>query len=207
MKNIITIASLLAFAGVAFAEAPAAVKPTEKKVAPAPKPMPPVKADAPVPPPTVELPKPPAEIATLAKTLGGKWKCSGTSKDMAGADQKVTVVVSSKVDLDKWWIVDTVEVKMGKIKDKTVSYTTYDAKSSKWRRVAVGTGGAQTIGTSDGLKDGKLVFTMDTMSAMGSAQMRESTDMTNPKAPTMIGEMSMDKGKTWIKGWEVACKR
>ncbi len=203
MKNITIIASLLAVTGVASAEAPV----VEKKMAPAAKPAPPAKTEPVAPPPVAEMPKPPAEIATLAKTLGGKLKCTGTSKDMAGADQKVTVVVKSKVDLDKWWIADTIEVTMGKTKDKMVSYTTYDAKSSKWRRVAVGTGGAQTIGTSDGLKDGKLVFTMDTISAMGSAQMRETTDITNPKAPTMIGEMSMDKGKTWIKGWEVACKR
>jgi hypothetical protein len=206
MKNIVAVSCLLATFGVASAEAPAA---TERKVAPSPKPAAPavVAADRVTVPPPVETPKPPAEVATLAKTLGGKLKCTGTSKDMNGADQKVTVVVKSKVDLDKWWIADTIEVTMGKTKDKMVSYTTYDAKSSKWRRVAVGTGGAQTIGTSDGLKDGKLVFTMDTTSAMGSAQMRETTDITNPKAPTMIGEMSMDKGKTWIKGWEVACKR
>ena len=154
-----------------------------------------------------EIPKPPAEVVAMAKTLGGKWKCTGTSKDMANADQKVTVVVTSKVDLDKWWITQTVDVTMGKQKDRSINYSTYDAKSSKWRRVGVGTGGGQTIGTSDGLKDNKVIYTLDVMSPYGAAQMRDTTDLTNAKAPVFTGELSMDKGKSWQPVYTVTCKR
>lgn len=203
MKNILAISALVASFGVAAAEQ----APAERKVAPAPKPTAPVKTDPVVAPPAAEMPKPPAEIETFSKMVAGKWKCTGMAKGMDGKDEKMTVTVTTKLDLDKWWISDTIDVKMGKWKEKLLVHSTYDAKSSKWRRVSVGSSGAQSIGSSDGLKDNKVIFTNDVMGPMGSMQMREITDLTNAKAPVFSGESSMDKGKTWSQVYSVTCKK
>lgn len=210
MKKIsFVMVTLVASMGLAAGETPA----SKKAPTPAPK-APDVAIKAPetkpAPPPAVEMPKPPADIAAFAKQAGGSWKCKGTSVDMTNptATVAMTASVKSKADLDGWWITDTMTGKAGKQSFKMMSYTTYDAKSSKWRRVSVDNGGGQMVGTSDGMKDGKLVFNMDAMGPMGGSMFRDYTDMTDMKAGAKFrGEMSMDKGKTWIKGWEVACKR
>jgi hypothetical protein len=170
----------------------------------------PAKADpkAAAPAKAPEMPKPPAEIAEMAKTAGGNWKCTGQGFDMATNGMiPMKATLKGKVDLDGWWIAETVDASWGKAKYKGASYTTYDAGSKKWRRVAVSNDGAQMIGTSDGLKDNKVVFNMDTMSPMGTGSFRDSIDLTDAKAPKMWGEMSMDKGKTWTKVYEITCKR
>ena len=81
-------------------------------------------------------------------------------------------------------------------------------RPKKWRRVSVDNMGAQMIGTSDGLKDNKVDFNMDTMGGMGPAGMfRDHVEMVDAKNVKAWGEMTMDKGKTWTKVYEMACKK
>ncbi len=210
--------------GIAVAQAPApapvkpatpaakpatpAAKPAAKQ-APAVKPVDAAKAPLPTPVAPPAMPTAPAELAAMAKLSAGTWKCTGMQPDMANptATVKLTGTVKTKVDFDKWWMVDDMNMKAGKVPFRMMAYTTYDAKSAKWRRVAVDSMGGQMVGTSDGLKDNKLTFNMDTMGPMGSGMMRDYADMTNAKAPTFWGEMSMDKGKTWMKVYEMSCKK
>lgn len=154
-----------------------------------------------------EMPKVPSEVAEMAKSVVGTWKCKGDEWDQTGARGAVTAVNRSKVDMDKWWIVDNLEVK-GKMPFKMVSYTTYDAGSKKWRRVGIDNWGGQMVGTSDGMKDGKMVWNMDMMGPMGAGMFRDSVDTTDAKAGVkFMGEMSMDKGKSWNKAYEMTCKK
>lgn len=210
MKKIsFVMVTLVASMGIAAGQAPA-----EKK-APTPAPKAPetaIKAPEtkPAPPPAAEMPKPPADIAAFAKQAAGSWKCKGTSVDMTNptATIAMTATVKTKSDLDGWWLSDTMTGKAGKQAFKMNTYTTYDAKSSKWRRVSVDNGGAQMVGTSDGMKDGKMVFNMDSMGPWGSSMFRDYTDMTDMKAGAKFrGEMSMDKGKTWQQVYEMTCKK
>jgi hypothetical protein len=67
--------------------------------------------------------------------------------------------------------------------------------------------GGQAMGTSDGLKDNKVVFNMDVMGQGQTAMMKDTLDVTDAKAPKAWGEMSMDKGKTWNKVYEMTCKK
>ncbi|MEJ7600651.1 MAG: DUF1579 family protein [Kofleriaceae bacterium] len=201
----------LTMVGVAFAQpkAPDAKAPVDTKTkapvdakAKAPTPVP---ADA---KPAMAMPAAPAEVAAMAKAANGTWRCTGTSPvDEKGTMGKMTATQKTKIDLDKWWITDNFEGTMGKMKFKFVSYTTYDATSKKWRRVMVDNMGGQMVGTSDGLVDGKMTFNMDTMGPHGSNQMRDHADLTDAKAPKFWGEMTMDKGKTWMKAYEMTCKR
>jgi hypothetical protein len=153
------------------------------------------------------MPTPPAELAAMAKAASGTWRCTGTGADDTGAMLKMTATYKTKVDLDKWWITDTFASTMGKTKFKFVTYTTFDAGSKKWRRVMVDNMGGQMVGTSDGMVDGKMTFNMDSMSPRGSSQFRDHADVTNAKAPKYWGEYSTDKGKTWMKAYEMSCKK
>jgi hypothetical protein len=184
--------ALIATAGIAGADDKKAPAPAKDAAKPAAKP---------------EAPKPPAELDALAKVMVGTWKCKGDVMDMAGAKTAVTATNTVKLDLNKFWIAETLDVKGG-IGYKQNGYTTYDSKASKWRRVAVDGFGGYMVGTSDGLKDNKLDWTMDTVSAMGTGQFRDHVDASDAKAGVKFsGEMSMDKGKTWVKMYEMVCKK
>lgn len=184
--------------------APAAPAPKADKAAPAPK------ADKAAPaakPAAPAMPTPPSELDMLAKASIGTWKCKGDEWDEKGAKGAVTATNTAKLDLDKWWLVETTEVK-GRMPFKMVAYTTYDPTAKKWRRLAMMHGGGQMIGTSDGVKDGKMTWNLDVMSPMGGGLFRDHVDMTDAKAGTkLMGEMSMDKGKSWNKVYEMTCKK
>jgi len=153
------------------------------------------------------MPPAPPEIADMAKTAAGVWRCKGDEFDQKGNKGAMTATNTIKLDLDKWWMVETMEAK-GRMTFRMVSYTTYDPTSKKWRRLAVMNDGGQMIGTSDGVKDGKMTWNLDVMGPMGAGMMRDTMDMSDLKAGVKSrGEMSMDKGKTWLPVYEMTCKK
>jgi hypothetical protein len=160
-------------------------------------------------PPKVEAPKPPAEIDAMAKNVVGNWKCTGTETAMDGSTSKITGKVTGKLDLDKWWLNDVTEGKSDKRGAfKMIAYSTFDTSSKKWRRIAIDNMGVQYVGTSDGIKDGKLVWNMDFISAGASGQFKDTVDPSDPKAGVKFsGVMSVDKGKTWKPVYEMLCKK
>ena len=183
--------------------APAPVKPATPPVAPKADRMPaaePAKPAKPVAPPAP--PAPPAEVAAMAKTAGN-WRCTGVAMGPAG-EMKMTATVKNKLDLDKWWV-HTSLAETGGGKFKFEAYTTFDGK--KWHRVMVDNMGSQEVSTSDGVKDGKIQWDSTSRSSMGSMPGRHFEDSTNPKELKMWGEYSMDKGKTYLKAYDVTCKR
>lgn len=210
MKTItgVTVA-LFAMTGVAFAQ-PAAKAPAPAPKAPAVKKAPDATKPA---PPAMEKPKPAAELADMAKAMTGTWRCKGEGMEMDGSKKAMTATNRTKLDLDKWWIVDTFDGRMGvgpkATSFKFVAYTTYDAANKKWRRYMIDNMGGHMIGTSDGMKDNKMTFHMDAWSPMGSGQFRDYVDTTDAKKTGVKfwGEMSMDKGKTWMKAYEMTCKK
>lgn len=193
------MSKLTPFALVALSGLAAADPQTKDKPAP---------ANAKLEVPRLEAPKPPAEIDAMSKSVVGTWKCTGTTTTMAGAAEPMTAKVIAKVDLDKWWISDVVEGKSTRGPFKMVSYSTFDAASKKWRRVSIDNMGNQYVGTSDGLKDGKLVWNLDFMGANGAGQFKDSVDPSDAKTGTKFtGVMSVDKGKTWKPVYEMTCKK
>src|SRR5262249_27666314 len=96
----------------------------------------------------------------------------------------------------------------GRMTFKMVAYTTYDPLSKKWRQVAVTNGGGQMIGTSDGMKDNKITWNLDIIGPMGSGMMREVMDLTDPKVGLKShGDVSLDKGRTWLPVYDMTCKK
>ena len=142
----------------------------------------------------------PNELLALGKSVTGVWKCKGEMHD-GKALVAVTATNKVKLELDKWWIAETLEVKGGAA-IKVLTYTTYDATAKKWRRVALDSTGGQMVGTADATA---TVFNLD---MMGGGQFRDHTDPIDPKAGLhMWGEISKDKGKSWTKVYDLVCKK
>lgn len=209
--------SVMGMSGMASAEqkAPAADKAGAPKAAPgapaAPKAAPGAPKAAPAAPKAADkapmMMPAPAEIAAMAKQTGGTWRCKGEEWDDKGAKAPMTASGTAKLDLGGWWITDVMEAK-GRMAFKMITHTTYDPTSKKWRRLGISSDGMQMIGTSDGMKDNKMTWNLDMMGPMGAGQFREHMDMTDTKAGMKgWGEMSMDKGKTWMKVYEMTCKK
>ena len=158
--------------------------------------------------PEMAMPKPAAEIADMMKSMAGTWKCTGSTMDMKGTATPMKATLKTKADLDGFWVHDSFTATAGKMKYTFEAYTTFDASAKKWRRVMVDNMGGQMIGTSDGMKDGKMDFNLDTMSPMGASMFKDHVDASDAKAGVKAsGEMSMDKGKTWSKVYEMTCKK
>lgn len=200
-KFSIALFSIIAMVGVASAQQKGATPaPATKTAAPA--------AQA---APAMEMPKPPAEVKDMIKMSGTRNTCKGTGLGMdMKSEVKFTGTITRKADLDNWWVHETMTGTMGegktKGKMKMESYMTWDANLGKWRTVSVMNDGSQMVGTAE-MKDGKYEAVSDTVGMMGAGMFKEHGDATDKKVGMhMWGEMSTDKGKTWMKIYDMTCK-
>jgi hypothetical protein len=70
------------------------------------------------------------------------------------------------------------------------------------------TGGGLSQGESKGMEGGKLDWELASKGPMGDAMFRDHIDASDPKAGVKAwGEASMDKGKNWMKVYEITCKK
>jgi len=159
----------------------------------------------------MEMPKAPTEVKDMVKMAGARNACKGTGLGMdMKTEVKFTGTITRKADLDNWWVHESMTGTMGEGKTKGTmkmeAYMTFDAKLGKWRMVSVMNDGTQMVGTAD-FKDGKLEAVSDTTGPMGAGMFKDHGDATDKKVGMhMWGEMSMDKGKTWTKVYDMTCK-
>ena len=145
----------------------------------------------------------PNELLALGKSVTGVWKCKGEMHD-GTALVPVTATNKVKLELDKWWIAATLEVK-GPVAMKLLTYTTYDTSAKKWRRVSFDNLGGQMVGTADAQG---ATFNLDMIGPLGGGQFRDHTDPFDPRTGLHVwGEMSRDKGKSWTKVYDMTCKK
>lgn len=152
--------------------------------------------------------KPPQELADMAKAAAGTWKCKGQGMDHTMKMIDMTGTMKMKLELDNWWMHGSFESKMGKEPFHFESFTTFDASTKKWKRVMVESGGGWSSGESAGMKDNKVDWDLAMHTTMGEGMFRDHEDMSDAKAGAhMWGEMSIDKGKTWTKVYDMTCKK
>jgi len=168
------------------------------------------KADA----PKADAPKaadmgPPAELATLAKATAGTWHCKGQGMDHTQKMVDTTGTMTIKLDVANWWLHGSFESRMGKEPFRFESFTTFNPAAKKWSRVMVESGGNWASGESPGEKDHKVDWELTSHSPMmGEFSFRDHEDMSDPKlGAKMWGEFTPDKGKTWVKVYEMTCKK
>lgn len=159
-------------------------------------------------PKKMEAPKPPQELADMAKAMAGNWKCTGKAvqdpmKPTEMTDMKMTVKMA--LDMGGWWIKSTMDA--GAM-FKGEEYVTYDSAAKKYISMMRDSMGASETKTSMGMKDGKIVWEGDARATGMAMKSRATSDMSDAKAGVkMMGEYSMDGGKTFMKVWEATCKK
>ena len=199
--------AMVGMTGLAMAQPKADPKAADPKAAP--------KAADPKAPPAGDkaaaMPemKPPPELAEMAKGAGGTWHCRGQGMDHTMKMTDMTATMKMKLDVANWWVHGSFESKMGKEPFQFESFTTFDPKTKKWQRLMVESGGGWASGESAGLKDNKVDWELTSHSPMmGEGKFRDHEDLSDPKAGAkMWGEASMDGGKTWVKVYEMTCKK
>jgi hypothetical protein len=180
--------------GLAVAQPKADPKAADTKMAP--------KADAKAP--AMAEMKPPQELADMLKAVTGTWHCKGQGMDHSMKMGDMTATLKFKSTLNGWWADASFESKMISYE----SFTTYSPATKKWKRVMVETGGGWATGESSGMKDNKVEWELAGASAMGEFMFRDHEDVSDLKAGVkMSGEVSQDKGKNWLKVYEIACKK
>jgi hypothetical protein len=162
--------------------------------------------------PAMQMPKPAPEIADTLKQMQGTWNCTGTVMGMDQKENKWKGSMTSKSDLDGFWIHDSMQGTAGEgktaVKFKMESYSTFDPAAKKWHRVSIMNDGAMMTGVGDAMNAGKGDTTSDTWSPMGAGQFKDHVDASDAKKGVhMWGEMSMDKGKSWNKVYDMTCKK
>jgi hypothetical protein len=203
--------TLLAFASLGLSSSIALAQPAKGAPAPAPD----AKKAEPAPPaPKMEMPKPPKELDDAMKQMTGTWKCTGqVFMDASGKPTDTKAVITNRSDMDKWFMATNFTATMGKETYKFTGYTTYNAVEKKWYRVMVDNMGSIETNTSAGLTAGKIVWEGESRMGISMPGMpsnvtrsRHTEELTD-KAIHMLGEMSMDGGKTWIKAYDANCKK
>jgi hypothetical protein len=176
-------------------------------------PPPPAKPVAKEGPPATKPPegmdmKPPAELAAMAKASSGTWTCTGQGMDESMKMAAMAGKMKNTLAVGGWWFSSSLDAKSGKTPFHLESYTTFDAKTKRWNRVLVETGGGWATGSSAGLVNDKIDWELAFHSAMGDMAFRDHEDLSDKKAGVkMWGEASADGGKTWMKVYEMACKK
>ena len=156
----------------------------------------------------MDMSKPPQEMADMAKMATGTWKCKGQGMDHTMKMADMTATMKMKTELNGWWMHGSFDAKMGKEPFQFESYTTIDPNSKKMHRVMVEVGGGFSTGDADAMKDNKIEWALTTHSMMGDGMFKDHEDMSDMKTGAhMWGEMSMDKGKTWTKVYDMTCKK
>lgn len=173
-----------------------------------PKPAAPAAPAKPPAPDMAMMMKPPQELADMAKMSNGTWNCTGQGMDHSMKMTAMTGKLKMTSTMDGWWLNASFDSKIGKEPFRFESYTTFDAKSKRWKRVLIESGGGWATGESAGLVNNKVDWEMTSHSPMGDVAFRDHEDVSDPKAGAkMMGEGSMDGGKTWMKVYEMTCKK
>ena len=161
--------------------------------------------------------KPAAELTKMADALAGTWTCTGKSWTPDGTEHEMRGTVKSRLDLDRFWIHDTLELKVADAQKaagsmiptafKSESFTTFDIKDREWHRVSVDSIGCHMIGKAEASNDKVLEWKSDSDGPMGEMSLKEHFDMSDPKILKVSGQRSMDRGRTWQNDYEATCKK
>jgi hypothetical protein len=152
------------------------------------------------------------EVVELGKTMSGTWTCDG---NLFAPDKKAIPIsghMTMAVELNRVWLHESLDAGVGQgssaMNYKFEAFITFDKATKKWRRVEVDSLGGHTISSADPAKDGKLEWLNESTGADGKVQQqRTHFDGSDPKQVHVVGEITLDKGKTWIKTADLSCKK
>lgn len=156
--------------------------------------------------------KPAQQVVDRLKARSGTWKCEGTASELDGKDAKFTGTMTTKAELDGFWIRDSFAGELGSGKAalgyKYESYSTFDTTAKKWRISVMDNVGGVSIGLADEMRAGKMDTQSEAIDSMGKSLTRDHTDVSDVrKGMHAWGENSRDGGKTWNKVYDLTCTK
>jgi hypothetical protein len=204
-KLALVLISLVSFVSIAAAQTPPAKGAPATPADKAPPAAKPAAAEKMVPP---KPPEAPPEIAAMAKSMAGTWKCTGQA-EMGGQMNDVKATITFKVEptLSKFWMQANFVGTAGKMPPfKFTTFTTYDSATQKFWRTNINARGGHAVSTGT-MTDKKVSWEGDAKWMAGDVKIRDTEEMVSPKEFKVFGEYSKDGGKTWTKDHEATCKK
>jgi len=148
-------------------------------------------------------PKPPTEVADLVKATAGTYACTGKTVMPDGKTYDTAATITTRADLDGFWIHDQLSGSVGGLGKFSVEvFTTFDPTDKLWHRMMFDWLGGYLVGAAKS----RLDFEMTGSGPFGAYRFRDRTDASNPKLIKKSGERSRD-GKVWTKDYDLACTR
>ncbi len=162
--------------------------------------------------PKSDHPKGVPQVIELAKTMSGTWACDGSLFAPNGKAIKIAGHMKMALDVNNAWLHESFDASVDEgaaaMSYKFEAFITFDAPMKKWRRIEVDSFGIQTLSSADPTKDGKLEWANESTGPDGKPQQqRTHFDGSNPSQLHVLGEATLDKGKSWIKTADLVCKK
>jgi hypothetical protein len=145
------------------------------------------------------------ELAALDRAIGGgTWTCQGTA-----LVRSMSATRTSRLEMNGTWMHDSVEAKLGDSPFHFEVYTAFDPVGKHFHRVMVESDGNLAEGEGHVGAGSVIDFQLDTHGPRGDGLFREHIDWSAAASTGVVavGEVSTDQGKTWVKIYELTCKR
>ena len=152
---------------------------------------------------TPALADPPKELAELSRAIGdGTWTCTGSA-----LGKQMTASRTSRLEMSGVWMHDSVDAKLGSEPFRYEVYTAWDPNGKHFHRVMIESDGNLAEGEGHATAGNAVEFQLDTHGPRGDGLFRERIDWSGKAGVVAIGEVSPDKGKSWVKLYELTCTR
>jgi hypothetical protein len=166
-------------------------------------------ADRASPPEGMRMPRPavaaiaiPArEVAALAKTVAGSYRCKGVTMNDDGSSMPLQATLAIKLDLAGGWILAAFVTAEGV---RSTEYRTFDGVAKQWTRIQLDSASAHVISTSLGEKAGTWDWEGTRTSPLGAVRVRDHEQI-GKDAIKVWGEALV--GGSWDRAYEASCKR
>jgi hypothetical protein len=145
----------------------------------------------------------------MAKGMAGTWKCTGKDTDPKDPTKvtEMTGTMTSKLDMDKWFVRGDWTGKSTMGNAHGTFYTTYDSTQKKWFRFGMDSMGGTEYSSSSGMQGTKMVWEGEMRSSMmpSTIKMRTTEDI-GAKEVKISSEALVD-GKSYKQVFEMTCKK
>jgi hypothetical protein len=149
-------------------------------------------------------------LTTLASTIGGRYKCSGTIANEGGGERTTAARMKVGSSLDGYWLafdLDETASDAAPFPEKLHIVRTYDEGARAWTSVAIDNRGRMTSETADH-GDEQAVTWLGTSHRDGDRVEVRTHDERDDRAGTirLWSELSRD-GKTYEKQYDFTCSK
>ena len=155
-------------------------------------------------------PKPAPALVEAFKGMEGTWACTGSMDNPTKPGSRLTTKSEMKIapEVDGFAYSGSLKIEKNPMMPaggKAHFHWGYDTAKQKLIEFGFDNGGNSWSGTSDGLKDGSVVWIEEGAMMGQTAKSRTSVTIKSPREITVVGELD-DKG-AWRKNEEIHCKK